>query len=161
MEILKVKDVSKRLNISERAIQLRCKMYNVPKVKGRYQLTEDIVRRWQNEAVTERTKLVNEAKAKTNEATNQLDLEQLIEAVKSELEEETEEGEFLTPEQAVQVEKFLIERRELLVEVKHLRSEIDFLRNQLVEQGQTIMKVLQSVQQRNFIEAKDKGLDNP
>lgn len=175
MQILKVKDVSKRLNISERAVQLRCKMYNVPKVKGRYQLTEDIVQRWQNEAVNEETKLTNEVKRRVlsepESTSNQLDLEDVIQAVKSELNQEPEypEGsEILLPNEVQAMRERLQNEKLLEVEVRLLRerledfqNQVNYLRTSLDKQNDQFQKLIDSIQQRNFIEAKDKGLDNP
>jgi hypothetical protein len=175
MQILKVKDVSKRLNISERAVQLRCKMYNVLKVKGRYQLTEDIVQRWQNEAVNEETKSANEVKRRVlsepESTSNQLDLEDVIQAVKSELNQEPEypEGsEILLPNEVQAMRERLQNEKLLEVEVRLLRERLDdfqhqvsYLRASLDKQNDQFQKLIDSIQQRNFIEAKDKGLDNP
>lgn len=169
MEILKVKDVSKRLDISERAVQLRCKMYKVPKVKGRYQLTEDIVQRWQNEAVNERTKLANEAKrsalSEPESTSNQLDLEDVIQEVETEYPKGSEillPNEVEAMRQRLQNEKLLeVEVRLLRERLEDFQNQVNYLRTSLDKQNNQFQKLIDSIQQRNFIEAKDKGLDTP
>lgn len=138
-------------------------MYQVPKVKGRYQLTEDIVQRWQNEVENERTKSANETKTKVlrepEPKNRQVDLEEAIQEA-----EYPEGSEILTPDEVQVLRKRLENERLLEKEVQLLREriedfqyQVEYLRGSLDKQNGQFAKLIESIQQRNFIEAKDKG----
>lgn len=51
--LISVKEASKKLNVSERTIQLKCKQNRIVKIGNQYQITNDILNAWIYETKTE------------------------------------------------------------------------------------------------------------
>jgi hypothetical protein len=62
--LISVNDVAKRLKISNRAVQIKCKRYGVVKIGNQYQITEEIVQRWEEKKEQKRERIPNEPKQK-------------------------------------------------------------------------------------------------
>ena len=48
--LVNINDVSKRLKITNRAVQNKCKQYGLVKIGNQYQITNDIAEKWYSEA---------------------------------------------------------------------------------------------------------------
>lgn len=59
--LVSASEVSKRLNISNRAVQIKCKNANLPKIGNRYQITQAVAELWY---------LKQETKSEKNKETN-------------------------------------------------------------------------------------------
>lgn len=64
--LISVNDVAKRLKISNRAVQIKCKREGVVKIGNQYQITEDIVKRWEEKTEQKSERIPNEPKQKQN-----------------------------------------------------------------------------------------------
>ena len=64
--LISVNDVAKRLKISNRAVQIKCKRDGVVKIGNQYQITEEIVQRWEEKTEQKSERIPNEMKPKQN-----------------------------------------------------------------------------------------------
>ena len=58
--LIKINQVAKELNVSLRTVQLWCKADGIKKIGNEYQLTKEIVERWEVERTKTKTKTTNE-----------------------------------------------------------------------------------------------------
>ena len=65
--LISVNDVAKRLNLSNRAIQIKCKQSGIVKIGNKYQITKEIAEQWYKEHETNK-----EAKTKRNKENNKI-----------------------------------------------------------------------------------------
>lgn len=149
---LTVKQAAERLGITPRAVQIRCKDSGIDKKGKTYLIPVTVVERWEsetdNEAVTE-----NEAKRNEGKKTDSIDDQETI----------TEE---FSPEQYEKLQEVIYKYPELLERIQDYKNEIEYLRKSLDKKGEQMDKLIdsingsiRSIQQQNFLKAKEKGYD--
>ena len=143
MQTYSVKETATLLNITERAVQLKCKKANIRKKSNRYLIKEEHIKEWLNE--------VNETKR--NEPS-------LI------VQEFTEE-------EYNKLEDIIKQNPINLRDIKHLQdmiesyqNQIEYLRSSLDKKDVMMNKLIISLEnhsknllQKNFMDAKEKGYD--
>jgi soluble cytochrome b562 len=170
MEIYTVKKASEILGVSARAVQKRCKTNNVDKINNKYQITENHINQWNAKSEpnepnepNERTQINNLIESIDNnsyilqvlKAVNEN--KHLEEFTREELQDFTDrlkEAKFLE----VRIADYKKEIARMEDYVKDYRNTIDYLRNSLDKRAIESEKLIESIQQRNYIEAHDKGL---
>jgi uncharacterized coiled-coil DUF342 family protein len=148
-----VKEVSERLEITVRAVQIKCKTAGIHKKGNTYMIPARILKRWEaNEKQTNQTN-------QTNELPTEGENETIIE--------------HFTPEEYDKLNEVIHQQPELLKRLKEYQQEIKFLREELQErtkqldiQGNQVSNLIEAINgsiktlhQSNFLQAKDKGLD--
>ena len=143
---ISVKEAAERLDISIRAVQHRCKRDKIRKKDNTYLIPLDTLETWRAEAEQERiTKRQNEA----NE--------------RSEAEIITES---FSQEQYDKLQEVIFNYPQLLERITDYKNEIDYLRKSLDSKSQqmemlihTMNDSIKSIQQQNYLSAKEKGYD--
>jgi enoyl-[acyl-carrier-protein] reductase (NADH) len=138
-----VKNASERLNISVRAIQIRCKKEGLTKQGKSYLIPEKVFKKWQSEGYTTTNQTeTNEAKESETitETFSQAEYDKLQEVI------------YHYPE--------LIERiQDYKNEIQYLRKSLDKKTEQMDTLLHTINNSIKSIHQQNFLNAKEKGYD--
>ena len=78
----------------------------------------------------------------------------------NENEEEFDHFEAFTTEEYIEFQKRINEYPVLKEYIESLKTELEFLRFNFAQQTETNKSLVQSLREKNFIEAKEKGLDN-
>ncbi|WP_026837009.1 hypothetical protein [Gillisia sp. JM1] len=145
-----VKEVSKTLGISIRAVQKRCIAEGIDKTNRVYLIPKDILSKWE----------LNEPNERTANEPNELSENETI-------------TEAFTPEQYDKLNEVILKYPELVKRIEEYQQEIKFLRTELQERSQQLDKKglqldkliealngsIKTTHQSNYIQAKDKGLD--
>lgn len=177
--IYSVLEASEKLGISVRAVQKRCKKDDLRKKNNRYVITDAIIEKWQEKAIETNNK--NEQFAK-NLTSSQFDILELVKSIdnddyvktvllainENKHLEEFSENEYLRfkkrLEEANYLEKRISDYKEEIKRmedyVKDYRNTIQYLRVSLDKRADESLKLIESIKERNFIEAKEKNLDN-
>jgi transposase len=136
---LSVKEVAKRLNVSDRTIQKRCKLYNLKKKGTQYIISSEVFNKWLSDHKTNET---NDTETTINEY-------ELIE--------------YFTAEEHEVFKTRLIEYPHLKKEIDYLKSQIEYLRKSLDKHQEQTDILLNSInnslvvmRERNALEFKDK-----
>ena len=181
MKIYTTSESSSKLDVTIRTIQNYCKTWNVEKIKGRYQITDELLNEWQ--------KLQEEPADEIDLLKEEIDnLKAIIEGLRGQLEQyqvnDNERIEVFTEDEYRLFEQRLIEwqeqRRKIneqerifniekasLKEISdHYKEQFEYQKQQndkMLNVHQRLLDTLNSqtkiITQRNFIEAKEKGLD--
>ncbi len=188
MKHYSVKEVAELLGVSGRSVQRRCKKLKVWRKDNIYQITSDFIDAWRNElTATNDTCRDKTTKRHDTPATRrdtfanveQTDLE--VESLKAEIEDLKAEIEDLkkpmdlktaidvvTIEAARQGVTHRIysneEFEELLGTIalsETQQEQILYLRNRIEKQDATLISIAKQIEQRNYIEAMDKGYNKP
>jgi len=185
MENFTVKETALLLEITERAVQKRCKVYKVRKKDNKYVIDLNTFRTWReeilkaNELLNERTNDTTPTRRDTFANVAQIDLE--IESLKAEIEELKKENaqlkkpmdlkvaiDIVTIEAARQGVTHRIysneEFEELLGTIalsENQEEQIKYLRERIDKQDAALISIAKQVEQRNYIEAMDKGYNKP
>ena len=171
------KQASKMLGVSIRTIQRYCKAEGIKVQRNRPTIPKATVDRWLN-------KIAAETEAKIQIVSNATTLEKVQQQASNDATEgdsdttmvEVPEGyvvEVLTPEEKRQLEKVIQGNREKAIELKvqedrirdyqnqveYLRSQQDRVQGQLDKVIDTFKQQLKVLEQRQFIEAKEKNMD--
>ena len=170
-----VKEASKFLNITERYAQITAKRLGIQKIDNRYlfwghQLLELSSKRTERSAELKRTKKRIDADVirLIAEIDNDEYIKEVLTAVKqgNRLEEMTEEEYEQFVERlrlANRLEERINEYKEEITRmesyVQDYRQNVEYLKKSLDKQQQQTDIILNSIQQRNYIEAKEKGID--
>lgn len=183
MQTYTVLEASKLLGISTRAVQKRCSKEKIRKKDNRYLITNGHITTWRIERTA--NELKNEPN-EPNERTNQLDLE--VESLKLELSSEKEQNKILKDQlensknnlqldlnQAIDIitaeaikqgvtHKIFThgEFEDIIGTIalsEHQEEQITYLRNRIEKQDKALISIAKQVEQRNYIEARDKGYD--
>ena len=144
MQTYSVKETAILLNITERAVQLKCKKQKIRKKSNRYLITELHIKEWLTEA----------------DETNQNETSLIVQE--------------FTQYEYDQLESILKQNPINLRDIKHLQEmiesyqeQIQYLRNSLDKKDEMMQRLIISLDnhsknllQKNYIEAKEKGIDN-
>jgi len=148
-------DISKKLNISARTVRRRIEELIIID-KGRYELSEDMF------LLIEK---MNESSDKLRTTSGQA-ADTSKEAEESSPDNEFDHVEYFTDEEYQEFHKRLSEYPLLKEQLSHSREYLDTLKNELeyhksayLRQLDIHEKMIDSVRERNFIEAKEKGMD--
>lgn len=133
-----VKQASEILNITRRAVSMRCKKEGVKKKGRSYMIPKELLLKWKNNDLEE----VKEVKE-----------EEAEEASLETITEEFTEEEYNKLQQVIHEYPLLLKRLESQTEeIKYLREEV----HNLIGSNKGLIKTLQ---QSNLLQAKDKGYD--
>lgn len=159
---MNAKDVSLKLKINLRMVQMYCKQLNIPKHKRRYVITDADIPR-----------------IKDRHESLKIELQQLAEAIEKKLfeqetntnEKEANESEdvaneyrteYYTDTEYAEVQKRIIEYNKLNERIADLKNEVQYLRNSLDKQSEQMNVLLNSfnntiasIRERNAIEYKN------
>jgi DNA-binding Lrp family transcriptional regulator len=149
-------DISKKLDISERTVRRRIeKLINIE--KGRYEVSEEIL-----QLIEEIGKSADRLRTPSGQASDTL---QTGEAPPSET--GFDHVEYFTDNEYQEFHKRLSEYPLLKEQLANSKEYLDTLKNELeyhksayLRQLDIHEKMIDSVKQRNFIEAKEKGMDD-
>lgn len=177
-KIYSVLETSKILGISVRGVQKRCKVAKLKKSKNRYIITDETLRNWSEKSEGKN----NENAQYTNERTStRIEILELIKSIsnddyiKTVLEainqgqhlEEFSENEYIrfndrlkeANSLEVRIAEYKEELKRIEEYVQDYRNTIQYLRVSLDKRANESVKLIESIRERNFIEAKDKKLD--
>lgn len=152
-----VQQAAKRLGLTPRAVQSKCRVYKINKKGRRYYIPERVIEDWENTPDQESKRTANENEAKTNEPQRSVN-------------ENDEIGgniiEEFTPEQYEKLQEVINQYPNLLERIQDYKNEIEYLRKSLDKRSEqmdillsSLNKSIQAVQQTNYLQAKDKGYD--
>jgi len=177
MKVYSVKEASEITGISLRTIQFRCKRDNIRKKNNRYQITDSIISLWidkKNEETQETNAIARNTQPRNaiHEIIKDIDNDDYILIVLNAIKDNKHLEEF-TPEEYEQFKDKLkevnfLENRisEYKKEIERMegyvldyRNNIEYLKKSLDKRADETTILLKSIEQRNYIEAKDKGLD--
>lgn len=134
-----VKDAAKRLKISVRAVQIRCKKDNLGKKGNTYLIPENLLKEWIIQATQE---------------------------PKSEAKERGTITESFSLEQYNKLQEVIYNYPQLIERITDYKNEIDYLRKSLDSKSHqmellinSISDSFKSIQQQNYLRAKEKGYD--
>lgn len=131
-----VKEIAEELNVSERTILRQIQTIS-DKLKNPYSKDFTIDENLKNLLFSDKFQTISD----------------------SENEEEFEYFEAFTTEEYVEFQKRINEYPVLKEYIENLKEQIEFLRFNSIQQQETIKDLSAGIKQRNFIEAKEKGID--
>lgn len=156
MKIYTTTETAEILQVSDRTVRTYCQMWNVPKLKRSYQITDEhitafknYINEGENEVILDKIRL--ETEAQTQQA-KKLDLKEAIELITVEAMHKDLQYRVFTNEEYDDV----IGKMEL---VEHQQEQIKYLRERIAKQDAMLQGLAKQIEQRTFIEAKEKGLD--
>jgi len=184
MKHYSVKEVAELLGVSGRSVQRRCKKLKVWRKDNIYQIKTDFIDAWRNELTAtndtprdKTTKRHDTTPTRRDTFANvaQIDLE--IESLKAEIEAlKLENAQLKKPmdlkaaidiitieaaRQGVQHRIYSNEEFEELIGTialsENQEEQIQYLRNRIEKQDAALISIAKQVEQRNYIEAMDKG----
>ena len=141
-----VKQVSERLGITVRAVQIKCKTYGIHKKGNTYMIPGRVLKEWiRNEA--------NETEAKqTNETNGVNEADQITET--------------FSVQEYDKLQEVVQQYPNLLNQIQEYKTEIEYLRTELKERSSQMDKLIETLQgsikslhQTNYLQAKNKGID--
>lgn len=175
MKYYTVKQASEILGVSERAIQKKCKKEKVWRKSNRYQISEENISNWRT--ISEQNSLsslssLSGVSSKIIELIKEIDNEDYILSILEAIKDNKHLEEF-TDEEYTAFEKRLIEANFLADKVsqykteiirmeeyvKDYRNNIEYLKKSLDKRANETTILLETLKERNFIEAKEKGFD--
>lgn len=147
-----VKQVSERLGITVRAVQIKCKTSGIHKKGNTYMIPARILMSWvTNEPQTKQTNEPNERSENTTDTDT--DTDKVTETFT------VQEYDKLT-EVIQQYPNLLNQIQEYKTEIEYLRTELKERSNQMDKLIDTLQGSIKSLHQTNYLQAKDKGIDN-
>jgi hypothetical protein len=183
MKTYSVVEASKKLGISTRAVQKRCFKAKIRKKSNRYLITEEHIKTWyaeitsneptnepnelkrtgtqdgtQYEAVLGKPKVPFQTTGKSvihespGEESDEEKLKRAIELITIAAAKQNVQHKIFTEEE-------YIDLIGTLDRVEYQQEQIQYLRNRIEKQDIALNNLFKSIEQRNFIEAKQKGYD--
>jgi len=174
-----IKQASEILGINVRAVQTRCKRRGVTKRSGKYIISSHLLDQWKQDILitqseTQRETQIDAMKTQraledavgkpkvpfqttnkdepTDDETYQEKLRKAIELITIEASKQNVTHKIFTE---VEYEDII----GTLDRVEHQQEQIQYLRNRIEKQDIALNNLFKSIEQRNFIEAKQKGYD--
>ena len=135
-------DIASELGISDRTVR-RWIADLIDYSKGKYIVSEDVLNLLKNRLKSEGSRTDF---GQTSDTENEDDFDYY---------------EAFTADEYIEFQKRINEYPVLREYIENLKEQIDFLRFNLSQQNETIKDLTSSIKERNFIEAKEKGLDLP
>lgn len=134
--------------------------YNINKIAEETGKSERTIRRWLNDLV-----IFDKGKYLFSEEITELirsranadNIGQQSDTLRQEEEYDYVEG--FTTEEYIEFQKRINEYSVLKEYIENLKEQIEFLRFNIAQQNDTIKNLSDGIKQRNFIEAKEKGMD--
>lgn len=133
-------DIASELGISDRTVR-RWIADLIDYSKGKYIVSEDVLNLLKNRLKSEGSRTDF---GQTSDTENEDDFDYY---------------EAFTADEYIEFQKRINEYPVLREYIENLKEQIDFLRFNLSQQNETIKDLTSSIKERNFIEAKEKGLD--
>ena len=176
MDIFSVKEAAEITGIPTRTIHYMCKRDNVRKKSNRYQITQELLSLWMDKKTDElqlsrnKEELAKElAKLTEENASLKKELQDLKEISKKELQIDLKKAiEIISLEavrQGVTHKIFTNQEFEEIIGTIALseqqEEQIQYLRNRIAKQDEALITIAKQVEQRNYIEAMDKGYNTP
>ena len=177
MNTYSVNEAAEIIGIKPRAVQHRCKRDNIRKKDNKYLITDEIISLWRTKE--EETNAILNAKRNPNATQLDVEIESLkteIETLKAELSQYKNNTkldlkqaiEIITTEAARQGVMHKIFTNEEFEEIigtialsENQQEQITYLRNRISKQDEALISIAKQVEQRNYIEAMDKGYNKP
>lgn len=134
--------------------------YNIIKIAEETGKSERTIRRWLNDLVIfEKGKYLfsEEIAELIRDRANSDNTGQPSDTLRQEKEYDYVEG--FTTEEYIEFQKRINEYPVLKEYIENLKEQIEFLRFNIAQQNDTIKNLSDGMKQRNFIEAKEKGMD--
>lgn len=148
-----VKQVSERLGLTVRAVQIKCKTSGIHKKGNTYMIPERILKQWErNETEAKQTKRTNETNERSETDTTDTDPDQITET--------------FSVQEYDKLQEVVQQYPNLLNQIQEYKTEIEYLRAELKERSTQMDKLIDTLQgsiktlhQTNYIQAKDKGIE--
>jgi hypothetical protein len=178
MEIYTVKEASKITGISPRTIQFRCKRDNVRKKDNKYLITDSLISLWIDKSKEETQS--NNATARNTQSNNgieelirEIDNDEYVLSVLKAIKEDKHLEQFSDEElqkfnnrlkEADYLENRISEYKKEIARMEDYvldyRNNIEYLKKSLDKRSDETAILLKSIEQRTYIEAREKKLDH-
>jgi len=153
--VYSISEASEHTNISVRTMQRLCKTHNLEKQDGGYLITGVQLKEWMQERLkptpndTQRHDTTTDGGALADEETHQQKLRKAIELITLEAAKKNITHKVFTEDEYVDLIG-------TLDRVEHQQEQIQYLRKRIERQDETLTKLFQNIQERNYIEANEK-----
>lgn len=148
------KEAAKILNVTPRTIVNYCKVWNVPLFKNQYQITDEFLNEFKGMVYA------NAPEPKKEEEGKERKLREAISLLSEEAQKKGLTYKLFTDAEWEQIisESATIEHQNKQIEMH--QEQIQYLRKRIEKQDEVLGNLSRYLEQRNFIEAKEKGYDS-
>jgi hypothetical protein len=181
MKTYSVKETADKLNTNTRKVQRLCKRDKVRKKSNQYLITDELINGW----IKETTQSNDNKRQQTTQSNDTQQTNLIIQSLEIEIEnlkaENTKLKEIIKKpldlktaidvvtleaiKQGVTHKIFTNDEFEDFIGTialsEYQEEQIKYLRDRIVKQDEALISIAKQVEQRNYIEARDKGYDKP
>ena len=150
MKIYTTTEIAEILQVSDRTVRTYCNIWSVPKKGRSYQITEDHLTAFRNYHQQQNENVLRLSETEAQKEDNSNALKKAIELITIEAMHKDLQYRVFTNEEYDDV----IGKLEL---VDHQQEQIKYLRERIAKQDEALQQLRRTIEQRNYIDAKDKG----